>query len=194
VLLIVTNPVDVLTRLAIRYSKFPPSRVIGSGTTLDSARLRYLLGQHYDLHPSSIHAYILGEHGDSSFPVWSSASIAGVDIRAYPGFDQAALSEIYQKVHRAAYEIISRKGATYYAIGIMVSQLCYSILRDERRIFPVSVLVKDYYGVNGVCLSVPCVLGRAGVVKQVKIRLDASEKKLLTKSASILNAAVSSAK
>ncbi|OIO26051.1 L-lactate dehydrogenase, partial [Candidatus Micrarchaeota archaeon CG1_02_55_22] len=124
ILLIITNPVDVLTRLSLKLSKFPPSRVIGSGTTLDTARLRCLIGKHYGLHPSSVHAYILGEHGDSSFPAWSTASIGGIDLKRYPEYDRKKLDVLYQETRKAAYEIISRKGATYYAIGIAVSMLC----------------------------------------------------------------------
>lgn len=189
VLLVVTNPVDILTYLTLRYSKMPPSQVFGSGTTLDSARLRFLLGEHYKVHPSSVHAYILGEHGDSEFPVWSSANIAGVQLSRYPGYHQKDLDGIYQKTKSAAYEIISRKGATYYAIGIAISEIANAVIQDERSVFPVSTLLRGYHGVRDVCMSVPCVLGHGGIVKQIEIPLDAKEKVALQKSAKTIRAA-----
>lgn len=193
VLLVVTNPVDVLTFLALTYSGFRASQVIGSGTTLDSARLRFMLGKHYGIHPSSVHAHILGEHGDTSFPLWSNATIAGVAIKDFPGYDKRQLDELYERTRKAAYEIISRKGATYYAIGITVSNLCSAILRDEHKVYPVSVLLKNYSGESGVCLSVPCVLGREGVVKQIHIKLNPSEKTAFKKSVRVLKAALKGA-
>ena len=190
VMLIVTNPVDVLTRLALKLSKFPPSRVIGSGTTLDTARLRYLMGRHYGLHPSSIHAYVLGEHGDTSFPAWSCAAIGGIELRKYPGYDRKALDAAYEQTRKAAYEIISRKGATYYAIGIAVSMLCQSILKDENKVYAVSTQVP---GLNGVCLSMPCALGSGGISRQILPPLDAAEKAALKRCAATLQAAYHSA-
>ena len=161
-LLIVTNPVDVLTYLAVRYSGFSYDKVFGSGTTLDSARLRYFLGQKLRVHPSSIHAYMLGEHGDSEFPAWSSARVGGVPVLEMEGLDRAILNRLADNTRRAAYEIVARKGATYYAIGLVVAQLVRAILDDSNTIFPLSVYLKKYHGVSDVTLSVPVVLNRSG--------------------------------
>ncbi len=187
IILVVSNPVDVMTRLTLDYSKFPSNRVIGSGTTLDSARLRFLLGKYFDLSPSSIHSYILGEHGDSSFPVWSSSSIAGLNICKHPDFKKSEMEKIIKQVKGSAYEIISAKGATYYAIGIAVSTLCRSILKDEKKVFPVSVKLKNYNGISDVCLSVPVVLAKEGAIKHLNHPFDKSEIVQLKNSAKILN-------
>ncbi len=186
IIMIVTNPVDIMTRIAIEYSGFPDSRVFGTGTTLDSARFRYLLGKHYDVSPSSVHAYIVGEHGDSEFPVWSRANIGGVLLRDHAGHDPGVMEDIFKQTRGAAYEIISRKGATYYAIGMVIAQLTDAIIRDKNEVFPVSVMLEDYYGESDVCLSIPAVIGRTGIKRKIPLPLDESEQKALHGSASTL--------
>lgn len=186
VLLIVTNPVDVLTYLSIKYSKFPKERVIGSGTLLDTARLRYWLSQHFKVSPQHIHAFVLGEHGDSEFPVWSAASISGKPLSEFPEYNVKALNAAFEKTKKSAYEIVSKKGATYYAIGLAITQIVRSILGDRNDVLPVSTLIKDYYGTSNVCLSMPCVINRKGAARQIKLKLNKNERKALQKSARIL--------
>ncbi len=182
ILLIVTNPVDVLTYLAIKYSGFPKERVIGSGTLLDTARLRYWLSQHFKVSPQHIHAFVLGEHGDTEFPVWSAANISGKPLSEFEGCNAKALQAMFKRTKESAYEIISKKGATYYAIGLAIVQIVRAILSDRNDIFPVSTLVNNYYGASNACLSLPCVINRKGVSRQIKLRLNMQERKALQKS------------
>jgi L-lactate dehydrogenase len=186
VLMVVSNPVDIMTYLAIKYSGFPESRVFGTGTTLDSARFRFLLGRHFKVNPSSVHAYILGEHGDSEFPAWSCASIGCVNINTFDDFNDSHMIEIEAKVKNAAYEIIAKKGATYYAIGLVIAHLCEAVLRDRHDIYPVSCLLDDYYGESDVCLSIPAVICRTGIDRKIKIHLHACERESLRNSAAVL--------
>lgn len=186
IILMVTNPLDVLTYLATKWSKFPKGKVFGTGTTLDTARFRHLLGNYYNINPKSVHAYILGEHGDSEFPVWSSANIAGIRLKDYSKYDKKKLDKLYDQTKNAAYEIINTKGATYYAIGLVVKDIVRAILTDQHNVYPVSTLIDNYYGVKDVCLSVPCVLGQKGIIEQIKIHLDDTEKKMLRKSAATI--------
>ncbi len=186
ILLIVTNPVDVLTYAAIKYSGFPKERVIGTGTMLDTARLRYLLAEEFKVSSQNVHAFILGEHGDSEFPVWSSANISTKPLRDFPNYTKRRMDGIFEKTKRAAYEIISKKGATYYSIGIVITQIVRAVLGNRHAVYPVSTLVSGYYGLNNVCLSVPCVLGRSGVERQISIPLDKNERQALLKSAKII--------
>jgi L-lactate dehydrogenase len=150
ILLVVSNPLDVLTYLTLKYSKFPWNRVIGSGTILDSARFRYLLGEYFEVSPDSVHAYILGEHGDSAFPVWSTANIAGVNLKFFKKYRKAKMDEIFHNTKNAAYEIISRKGATYYAIGLGIARIVRSILSDKNNVIALSTYLSNYHGVNDV--------------------------------------------
>ncbi|MBW2981549.1 L-lactate dehydrogenase [Candidatus Woesearchaeota archaeon] len=186
IFLIVSNPVDILTYLTLKYSKFPANRVIGSGTTLDTSRFRYLLGKHFKVNPSSVHAYILGEHGDSEFPVWSTANIAGIHLSRLKGYNTKSMKDIYNRTKKAAYEVIAKKGATYYAIGLGITKIVDAILSDQNTVLPVSNLLKNYNGASNVCLSVPCVLGKSGVKKQLVMPFDKKEKACLNKSADIL--------
>lgn len=186
IIMVVTNPVDIMTHFAIEYSGFPVSQVFGTGTTLDSARFRYLLGRHFGVNPSSVHAYIIGEHGDTEFPVWSRAEIGGTNLAGLEGYDPVAMEDIFRRTKNAAYEIISRKGATYYAVGLVVAELCEAVLRDKNQVFPVSTMIDDYYGESGICLSVPAVLGRGGITRKIKITLDPDEQAALHRSASVL--------
>ena len=186
ILLVVSNPLDVLTYLALKYSKFPKNRVIGSGTILDTARFRYSLGLHYGVSPNSVHAYILGEHGDSSFPVWSTANIAGINLKQLKGYDRKKMDRLFLDTKNAAYEVIARKGATYYAIGLGISKIVRTILSDRNGVVAVSSYLDDYHGVKDVCLSVPTILNRKGVQKHLVLPLNSLEKKLLRKSASVI--------
>ena len=186
IILVVSNPLDVLTYLALKYSKFPKSRVFGSGTILDTSRFRYLLGDYFEVSPTSVHAYILGEHGDSSFPVWSTANIAGIKLKDLKKFNKKAMDEIYKETKNAAYEVIAKKGATYYAIGLAVSRIVSAILSDQNRVLALSTYLDDYHGARDVCLSVPCVVNRNGIKEQLKLPLNSLEKKQLRKSASII--------
>ncbi len=190
-LLIVSNPVDVLTYVALKLSEYPMNRVIGSGTALDTARFRYLLSRHCDVDPRNIHAHIIGEHGDSEVPVWSLANIAGVSFRQYCPLcrrkcPENEREEIFNQVKNAAHEVIKRKGATYFAIGLALVRIVGSILRDENSVLTVSTLIDGYYDISDVCLSIPVILNRNGVSKALKIALDESEVKKLQASANVL--------
>jgi L-lactate dehydrogenase len=197
ILLVITNPVDVLTYLTVKLSHRPPGRVIGSGTVLDSARFRYLLSEHCGVDPRNVHAYIIGEHGDSEVPVWSLANISGVRLEEYclvcdRGCTRAEREEIFQRVRRAGSEIIERKGATYYAIGLAATTIMESILRDQKTVLPVSHLIEGQYGLREVCLSLPSIVGRTGVEKILELPLSEIEMEGLRRSARILKEAATS--
>lgn len=192
IILVVANPLDVLTYLALKYSRFPKSRVFGSGTILDTARFRYLLGEHFEVSPDSVHAYIMGEHGDSSFPVWSTANIAGVNLKYFKNYNKKKMNDIYQKTKNAAYEVIAKKGATYYAVGLGIARIVRAILSDKNMVLVLSAYLNGYHGVSDVCLSVPCVVNRSGVKEQIVMPLNALEKKQLKKSASVVKGIIKS--
>ncbi|XP_040304715.1 L-lactate dehydrogenase A-like 6B [Herpailurus yagouaroundi] len=191
-LIVVSNPVDILTYVAWKLSGFPQNRVIGSGCNLDTARFRFLIGQKLGIHSESCHGWVLGEHGDSSVPVWSGVNIAGVplkDLSSDIGTDNDP--EKWKNVHKdviaSAYEIIKMKGYTNWAIGLSVADLTESILRNLRRVHPVSTIIKGLYGINKeVFLSVPCVLGESGIADLVKVTLTPEEQARLKKSAETL--------
>ena len=196
ILLIATNPVDVLTYAAWKLSGLPSERVIGSGTILDTARFRYLLSQHFRVDASSVHAYIIGEHGDSEVPVWSLANIAGMRL---PEFcrtqnlthDPKEMEEIFTQTRDAAYRIIERKGATYYAVAAGLMRITQAILRNQSTVLSVSSLVKDYYGITDVCFSLPTVVDRGGIEKAIRLELDPDEIEQLNHSAELLRKIVS---
>lgn len=193
ILLLTTNPVDVLTYAAVRTSGLPASRVIGSGTTLDTARFRAELARHYGLDPRNVHAYMLGEHGDSEVAAWSAATIAGLPLRRFcramgMSCAPAEMEAIAARVRDAAYEIIRRKGATYYAIGAALARIIEAIARDEGAILTVSSLVNGPYGLSDVCLSLPAILGREGIRRVLPIPLAPDEHDRLERSAQILRA------
>jgi len=180
IILIATNPVDILTYVSVGVSGIPPARVIGSGTILDTSRFRFLLGQYYGVDARSVHAYIIGEHGDSEIPVWSSASIGGVRLQEFAPlkhreYRQADMDALFAQVRDAAYEIIRRKGATYYAIGLGLVSIVAAILGDYRRVVSVSTLMTGQYGVRDMCLSLPCVVGVNGVEEILTLNLDPAE-------------------
>nr|XP_020861112.1 L-lactate dehydrogenase A chain isoform X1 [Phascolarctos cinereus] len=191
-LLIVSNPVDILTYVAWKLSGFPKNRVIGSGCNLDSARFRYLMGERLGVHSSSCHGWVLGEHGDSSVPVWSGVNVAGVSLKnLYPALGTDADSENWKQVHKqvvdSAYEVIKLKGYTSWAIGLSVADLAESIMKNLKRVHPISTMIKGLYGINeDVFLSVPCVLGQNGISDVVKVNLNPEEEGHLKKSADTL--------
>lgn len=191
VLLIVSNPVDVLTYAAIRMSGLPEGQVIGSGTVLDTARLKYMLGEHLEVDPRAVHAYIMGEHGDSEFAAWSSAMVAGVPLSTFCEMlghrDHAAAERrIAEDVKMSAYEIIEKKHATYYGIAMTVKRICTAIMHDEDSVLPVSSLMVGEYGLNEVAISMPTVIGRKGVVCRVPVALSEDEMEKLHGSARAL--------
>lgn len=190
ILLVVTNPVDVLAYEALKISKFPPHRVFGSGTILDTARFQFHISEKLNIHPRSIDAYILGEHGDSSFPVWSSANVTGKRLFDFEGFTKKDAKECYEATRTAAYRIIHDVGYTCYSIATAITEIARNIFEDTHCVFMLSTLLENYYGHSNVCLSIPCVLGRRGIVKTIKIPLDKTEQKALAKSVKILKSFV----
>lgn len=191
-LVAVTNPVDVLTHVLCEASGLPPSRVVGTGTLLDSARMRQVLGVALGIAPQSVHMHVLGEHGDSQVAVFSSARVAGVPLRAWPGFQPSREAELADQVRFAAREIIARKGATNHAIGLATAHLLKSLLRDERRVLTVSRLQQGALGLSGVALSLPAIVGRDGAVEVVEPELDERERSALLHSAEVLQLAKAS--
>lgn len=192
IILIASNPVDLMTLLSQQISGLPPSRVFGSGTILDTARFRYLLGQRYTVDPRSVHAYIIGEHGDSELALWSLANIAGVRINDFQGasgvgYDQAALQSIFEQTRDAAYTIIERKGATYYAIGLGLLTIVEAILRDQHTVLTVSSLMSGQYGVRDVCISLPTIVGAAGIEEVLNLKLSPEEEHAFRHSAQTLS-------
>jgi L-lactate dehydrogenase len=190
ILIVATNPVDPLTYVAQEESDRPPERIIGTGTQLDTARFRALLGQHYGVDPRSVHAYILGEHGDSEVPIWSQATIGGRplargEVLGTP-FDREAMQALFEDARDAAYEIIRRKGHTDSAIGTVIARLVRAILDDEKSVLPVSMRPDEAYGMADVCLSLPYVIGRGGVEGRVLPDLAEEEARDLRASADVL--------
>ena len=186
ILLVVSNPLDVLTYLTLKYSKFPKNKVFGSRTILDTARFRYMLGDYFEVSPNSVHAYILGEHGDSSFPVWSTANIAGVNLKYFRKYSKKSMEKIYDETKNAAYEVIAKKGATYYAIGLGVAKIVKAVLSDQNEVLALSSYLQNYHGISNVCLSVPTIVNRNGIKEHIVMPLNSLEKKQLRKSASII--------
>jgi len=191
ILLIATNPVDVLSYVAWKVSGFPSGRVIGSGTVLDTARLRYLLGEHFGVDARNVHAYIIGEHGDSEVPVWSLANVAGMQLDDFCRREDCELgpqirARIFEQTRDAAYEIIQRKGATYYAVAAGLLRIVESILRDQHTVLAVSSLVPGYYDIEDVYLSLPAVVDRGGVERVLHLPLNEQETEALHKSAAVL--------
>lgn len=195
ILLIVANPVDILTQVAQKLSGLPESRVIGSGTVLDSGRLKYRLGEHLGVDSKSVHAFIIGEHGDSEIAAWSSANISGIPLNDFcemRGHFQhvEAEREIAEEVKNSAYEIIKRKRATYFGVAMAVKRICEVIVRDEKSILPVSTAMHGEYGIDGVVLSMPCIVGKEGIETKVPFQLNEEETKSLQESAKVLKGIV----
>ncbi len=191
ILLIVSNPVDILTYVALKLSGFPANRVIGSGTVLDTARLKYLLSQHLDVDSRSVHAFIIGEHGDSELAVWSSANVSGIELDHFCELcghfeHRETMEKLYEGVRDSAYEIIERKGATYYGIAMAVRRIAECIQRNEHSILPVSSLIQGHYGLHDICMGVPTIVGSSGVEKVLDIPLSEEEQQKLLASAEAL--------
>jgi L-lactate dehydrogenase len=193
IILIATNPVDILTHISAELAGLPRGRVIGSGTILDTARFRYLLGQHYRVDPRSVHAYIVGEHGDSELALWSLANIAGVRLRDFVGvngqrYDQAAMDAVFEQTRTAAYEIIKRKKATYYAIGLGLLTIVEAILRDQHTVLTISSPMTGQYEVDGIAISLPTIVGRQGAEEVLDLPISAEERAAFQRSAQVLKA------
>ncbi|HAA56116.1 MAG TPA: L-lactate dehydrogenase [Myxococcales bacterium] len=195
IFLVVSNPVDIMTYAAWRFSGLPASSVIGSGTILDTARFRALLSQKLELDPHNVHAYIIGEHGDSEVPVWSSLQVAGTPLqKAFPnmGTGNDPWTELFEKVKDAAQEVIRRKGATCYAIGLGTTRLVKAILSNQQHIFTTSCHIDGPYGISDVYLSLPAVIGRKGVERLVQLHLSPQEEKKLHHSSRVLREVIES--
>src|SRR5215472_10409419 len=200
VLLVVTNPVDIMTYLAAKFAAdfgVPHTRVIGSGTTLDTARFRALLGRHFDVDPQHVHAYVLGEHGDSEVLVWSQATIAGLSLDEFAHVHGKPLTEVQRRqidenVRRAAYQIIAGKGATYYGIGSAVARIVDVLLHDQRAILSICTRITDVPDCKGVTLALPHLVGGSGALATIPRRLDSGERDELRRSAGILRDAIES--
>jgi len=191
--LVVTNPVDVVTYAAQQFSGLPPHRVFGSGTVLDSSRLRFLIAEHTGVAVQNVHAYIAGEHGDSEVPLWSTATIGGVPVQDWGSagespLDEAARARIHHQVVRSADEIIAGKGATSLAVGLAVSRILEAVLNDEHRVLPVTSRLEDVHGLTDVCLSMPSVVGRTGIERVLVTPLAADEREKLVESAATVRA------
>lgn len=191
ILLIVSNPVDILSYTAWRISGFPKERVIGSGTVLDTGRLKYRLGQHLNVDSRSVHAFIIGEHGDSEIAAFSSANVSGIALSDFCKLrghlcEEGTYDAIEEQVRNSAYEIIEKKHATYYGIAMAVKRICEAIVKDEKSILPLSHFMEGEYGIRDIYLSMPVVVGKNGIEARVPITLDEEEQKALQESAGIL--------
>ncbi len=191
ILLIVSNPVDILTYTALKLSGLPENRVIGSGTVLDTARLKYALGEHLSVDSRSVHSFIIGEHGDSEIAAWSSTNVSGIPLNDFcemrGHFDhEASMEEIANRVKNSAYEIIAKKHATYYGIAMSVKRICECIMRDEKSILPISTIMHGEYGIENIALSMPAIVGANGVETHVPISLNEEEAQKLKESADAL--------
>ncbi|WP_018930953.1 L-lactate dehydrogenase [Gracilibacillus lacisalsi] len=190
IFVVATNPVDILTHLTREISGLPKERVIGSGTILDTARFRYLLGEHFEVDPRNVHAYIIGEHGDSELPVWSHVQIGGVPLSQYASIDNfyqnQSMTEIFENVRDAAYHIIERKGATYYGIGLGLVRLTKAILNNENAILTVSAKLEGQYGLNDIYLGVPVLLNENGIREVIELELTEKENQQLYQSAEVI--------
>ncbi len=195
IILVATNPVDVLTYAAWKLSGLAPNRVIGSGTILDTARFRYLLSTHFGVDARSVHAFIVGEHGDSEVPAWSLANIAGMRLKEFSEvhripFDPVIRENIVKEARMAAYRIIEKKGATYYAVAVGLLRIVEAILRAQRTVLSVSSLIREFHGIDDVCLSLPSVVGRTGIESVLRLELNPQELDGLRRSAAILKSTI----
>ncbi len=193
IFLVATNPVDIMTNIVMKLSGFPKNRVIGSGTTLDTARLRFVLGEYFGIDPRNVHAYVIGEHGDSEFVPWSQALLATKYVESVcrddpERFDIEEVKRIGENVKHAAYRIIEAKRATYYGIGMALARITKAIFGDEHSVLTVSAYLSGEYGKSGVCIGVPCIIGRDGIIDHVVLELREDELKMLGDSCDFLAA------
>ena len=191
ILLIVANPVDILTYATVKLSGYPEARVFGSGTVLDTARLKYLLGEHLQVDSRSVHAFVIGEHGDSEIAAWSSANVSGVPLNDFCEMrghfnHEESMRRIAEDVKNSAYQIIEKKNATYYGIAMSVKRICEAIVRDEKSVLPVSCIQHDNHGISDVALSMPHIVGKDGIEGVVPISLSEEEAAALRASAKTL--------
>lgn len=186
IVFVVSNPVDVLTYLAIKELGLPASQIIGLGTVLDTTRLRSMLAQRLDVPPTQVQVTIFGEHGDSMVPIWSNAQIAGLPLEKYPGVNSNLIAEVEKKTRGSGAEVIKKKGGAGFAVGVSIADVVHSIALDQRRILPVSSLVNGPYGLRDVAISIPTVVGRKGVLDTIEIDLWPKEKLALQKSGQVL--------
>ena len=192
IFLIVSNPVDIMTYTALKLSGLPSNQVFGSGTVLDTARLKYLLGEHLGVDARSVHAFILGEHGDSEIAAFSSANVSGIELKKFCDFacktdkHEEAMKEIAEDVKLSAYEIIKKKGATYYGIAMSVRRICEAIILDQKSILPISCLQNGKNGIENVVLSMPMIVGKHGAERSVEISLSEEERRAIKSSADML--------
>ena len=202
IILVVTNPVDILTYVTLKISGLPSNRVIGSGTVLDTSRFRYLISEHSKVDSRDVHAYVIGEHGDTELPVWSNAAIGGMKIEKYCPMcknyhkcdREKELEKLFNEVKNSAYKIIEAKGSTCYAVAMALVKITEVILRDENSVLPVSTLMKDYCGVSDVCLSLPSIINRSGVEQVLRIELSDEEQTQLRHSAETLKGIIKNLK
>lgn len=186
IVLVVSNPVDILTYLAVNTLQLPANQVIGLGTVLDTIRFRSLLAEHFGVDPTNVNALILGEHGDSMVPIWSSATINGVPLRSFPTYNTKAVKAIFEYTKKSGAEVIRLKGGAGYAVGLAVKTVIDAIILDKKAVLPVSSLMQGFMGINNVCFSVPTIIGRGGAEKQIEISLTKSEAAALSRSANVL--------
>lgn len=190
IFVVASNPVDLMTYVVYKTSGFPKEKVIGSGTVLDTARLRFLIGEYLEVASKNVHAYIMGEHGDSSFVPWNHCYVGCkklIDVMKETGKDLSDLDKIYTDVQQAAYEIINKKKATYYGIGIALTRLIKAILGDENAIMPVSMYQDGEYGHSGMFIGVPAIINRKGIKEMVKLNLDEKEQEKFNNSCELLS-------
>lgn len=195
ILLVVTNPVDILTYVTLKLSGFPAGRVIGSGTVLDTARFKYLLGEHLEVDPRNVHAFIIGEHGDTELAVWSTANVAGTPVKDFCSLcgdcmNMQNMNSIFENVRTSAYKIIESKGATYYAVALAVERIAEAIIRDENSVLTVSSYIDGQFGLNDVCIGLPAVVGSQGVKRILDLPVNEEEKARLVHSAESLKAVI----
>jgi L-lactate dehydrogenase len=190
VIIMVTNPVDILTYQASRLLRLPKGKIFGTGTSLDSARFRFHLSEFLGINPKNIHAYVLGEHGDSSFPMISHVDVGGQPLSTLKDFSSKKIQEAFLKAKTSAGTIIAAKGSTHYAIGVVINQLVDAVLKDSKRVYPVSIPLTGQYGYQDVSISLPCVIGKNGVEKILEVPLSEEEKKLMDRSVKTLKETV----
>ena len=186
IIVMVTNPVDILVHLSIQMFPRKKKQIMGTGTILDSARFRHLIGDHFNINPRNVHAYIVGEHGDSELPLWSTASIGNMGLDGCKNLSQKDKEKIFSQAKNAAYTIIAGKQSTYYAIGSGIAELTRAILYNKKTVLPVSHLQEGEFGVKDICLSMPVIVGEDGIVGKICLKISTQEKKLLKKSAQAL--------
>lgn len=197
ILLVVSNPVDVLSYITYKLSGLPKERVIGSGTVLDTSRFRYMLSKHFGIDARNVHTYIMGEHGDSEIATWSLTNIAGMDVNEYCEIscnkcDGSLKYKVHEDVKNAAYEVIQKKGATYYAVALAVRRIVEAILRDENSILTVSTFLNGQYGIDNVYMGIPSIVGSSGVKQVLEVSLNEEEEEQLKKSAKTLRESLDS--